>query len=54
MQDEVNKAIKYANATNEIEDLKMTEEELKELKEALLNKMKQIEKTKDNKNDKTK
>lgn len=59
----VNEAIKYANATNKIEDMDMTKEELTELKDAILkdsdnksflynlvNKLKKREEKKDVKN----
>lgn len=35
-EEKVNEAIKYANATNKIEDMNMTTEELNEIKNAIL------------------
>lgn len=35
MEKKVDKAVEYANATNKIEDLEMSKEELKEIKKAL-------------------
>lgn len=62
-KEKVNEAIKYANATNKIEDMDMTKEELTELKDAILkdsdnksflynlvNKLKKREEKKDVKN----
>ncbi len=62
-EEKVNEAIKYANATNKIEDMDMTKEELTELKDAILkdsdnksflynlvNKLKKREEKKDVKN----
>ncbi len=62
-EEKVNEAIKYANATNKIEDMDMTKEELTELKDVILkdsdnksflynlvNKLKKREEKKDVKN----
>ena len=35
MEKKVDKAVEYANATNKIENLEMSKEELKEIKQAL-------------------
>ena len=35
MEKKVDKAVEYANATNKIEDLEMSKEEIKEIKKAL-------------------